>query len=64
MTNALARGQLDEVRGLIATTREVGHRLRTHAVDGATGSQELLLELELDELDRRGAAMRLTHWLR
>ncbi len=57
VTNALARGQLDEVRGLIAITRDVGHRLRTHAVDGATASQELLLELELDELDRRGDAL-------
>lgn len=54
VTNAIARGQLDDVRELIATTREVGHRLGTHAVDAATTSQELLLELELDELDRRG----------
>ena len=57
VTNALARGQLDEVRGLIATTREVGHRLRTHAVDTATASQELLLELELDVLGGRGDAL-------
>ena len=54
VTNAIARGRLDDVRGLIAEAREVGHRFRTHAVDGATASQELLLELELDELDRRG----------
>ncbi len=38
----------------IARTREVGHRLRSRSVDAATASQELLLELELDELDQRG----------
>lgn len=53
-TNALARGELDTVPELILTTREVGRRLRTHAVDTATRSQETLLAFELDELERHG----------
>jgi DNA-binding SARP family transcriptional activator len=49
-TNALARGRLDEVPPLIATSRAEGKRLRTFAAEGAAFAQEVLLLLELDQL--------------
>jgi hypothetical protein len=57
-TNALARGDLDAVPHLIASSREVGRRLRTFASQGSTLAQEAVLMLELDRREELVAIAR------
>jgi DNA-binding SARP family transcriptional activator len=56
-TNALARGELDAVPGLLEKTRSEGARLSTFSAQGAALGQEALLMFETDRTDELLARM-------
>ena len=58
-TNALARGELDEVPQLIDATLREGNRYRTFNAEIAASVQQLLLLFERDELDLLADLVRL-----
>ncbi len=59
ITNAMARGRLDVVPGLIDRALDVGSHLATHSAEPATRSQRLALELERDDLAQRLPELRM-----